>query len=190
MYGISPVVRAAPAVFLFEKTKALQLAYFKKRFDCKGEPGMDTLIEVLRVRNYKVGYQVRTERHAVGDDGDEVIVKFAYTVPGDDYIGDSVWAHRLFRRGIKPEKADPSHNVCSIGFCALQQKWYGWSHRAFCGFGIGDIVKEGHCTASSGWTDEWLQEHPEDDLSLPIGFVAQDSVDAKRMAIAFAESVS
>ena len=151
---------------------------------------MDTLIEVLKVRNYKVGYQVRTERHSVGDDHEEVVVKFAYTVPGDDYVGDSVWAHRVFKRGIKPEKVDPSHNICSIGFCEREQKWYGWSHRAIYGFGIGDIVKKGDCAASSGWTDEWLQEHPEDDLSLPIGFVAQDSVDAKRMAIAFAESVS
>ena len=151
---------------------------------------MDTLVEVLKVRNYKVGYQVRTEKHAVGDDGDEVTVRFAYTVPGDDYVGDSVWAHRLFKRGIKPEKADPENNVCSIGFCETEQKWYGWSHRAIYGFGVGDVVKEGDCAASSGWTDEYLEEHPDEDKSLPIGFVAQDSVDAKCMTIAFAESVS
>ena len=34
------------------------------------------------------------------------------------------------------------------------------------------------------------KEHPEDDTSIPVGFVAKDLVDAKRMAIAFAQSVS
>ena len=151
---------------------------------------MDTLIEVLKVRNYRAGYQVRTERHSVGDDHEEVVVKFAYTIPGDDYIGDSVWAYRVFKRGIKPEKADPSHNVCSIGFCAHRQKWAGWSHRAICYFGIGDIVKEGDCAAVSGWVDEYLEMHPDADKSLPVGFIAKTLNDARLMAIAFAASVS
>lgn len=30
------------------------------------------------------------------------------------------------------------------------------------GFGVGDTVEEGDCTASSGWTDEFLAEHPEE----------------------------
>jgi len=150
---------------------------------------MDTLIKVLGIRNYKVGYQVRTEEHSVGDDGEKVVVKFAHTVPGGDFVGNSLDAHRLFKRGIKPEKADPSDSICSIGFCILQQKWYGWSHRAICGFGIGDVVKEGDCTAASGWTDEYLEMHPDADKSLPVGFTAKTLDDAKLMAIAFAESV-
>jgi len=38
------------------------------------------------------------------------------------------------RLGIKPEKASPSHSVCSIGKSAAGGKWYGWSHRAYAGF--------------------------------------------------------
>ena len=91
----------------------------------------------------------------------------------------------LEKRGIVPE----DHKL-SIGFCEQEQKWYGWSHRAIYGFGVGDVVKEGDCTATSGWTDEYLAEHPEEDLSLPVGFKAETLDDAKRMAIAFAESVS
>lgn len=71
-----------------------------------------------------------------------------------------------------------------------EQKWYGWSHRAIYGFGIGDIVEEGDCTATSGWSNEHLKKHPKDDLSLPIGFEAKSLDDAKRMAIAFADNVS
>ena len=111
-------------------------------------------------------------------------------MPEGDYIGDSVWAHRLIvKRGIKPEKADPSHNVCSIGFCEKKQKWYGWSHRAIYGFGVGDEVKEGDCAAESGWIDEYLEQHPEADKSLPVGFIAKTLDDARLMAIAFADSV-
>jgi hypothetical protein len=29
-----------------------------------------------------------------------------------------------------------------LGFSEEEQKWYGWSHRATCGFGIGDMPKE------------------------------------------------
>jgi hypothetical protein len=32
--------------------------------------------------------------------------------------------------------------VVNIGYDPKEQKWYGWSHRAICGFGIGDRVFE------------------------------------------------
>lgn len=117
-------------------------------------------------------------------------MKSAYTSAGD-YIGNSKDAYRLCRvRGIAPEKSSFGHNVCSIGFSASRQKWYGWSHRAIFGFNIGDSVKEGDCTASSGWTEEYLKDHPEENKALPVGFTAKNLDDAKMMAIAFAESVS
>ena len=96
--------------------------------------------------------------------------------------------------GIKPEisptvACSEGGRVCTIGFCEREQKWYGWSHRAIYGFGIGDEVKEGDCAASSGWIDDFLRDHPEADVSLPVGFKAASLDDAKRMAIAFADSV-
>lgn len=33
----------------------------------------------------------------------------------------------------------------SLGFSSDEQKWYGWSHRAIYGFGIGDSMKKGTC---------------------------------------------
>jgi len=165
---------------------------------------------VLATRKYKAGYEVREElsqtnfeavpmSEPVDEDMQElidvitskqhVIVKSSYTSSGD-YIGDSKTAHYLIvKKGIKPEKISPDRNVCSIGFCEREQKWYGWSHRAIFGFGIGDKVSEGDCTASSGYTDEYLRKHPEEDTSLPIGFTAWDLSDCKKMAIAFAHSV-
>ena len=154
---------------------------------------------VLSVRKYKVGYEIRTETCSLEEGGDEIVIQSAYTVPEGYYIGSSKWAHQLIvKRGIKPEPREPAcpgandkrGRTCSIGFCEQEQKWYGWSHRAVCGFGIDDVVKEGDCCASSGWTDEYLAEHPEKDQSLPVGFRAKTLGDCKKMAIAFAESVS
>lgn len=165
---------------------------------------------ILATRKYKAGYEVRVELHKIDLEAellsgeaneetaalirafsvkDNIIVKSAYT-PSGDYIGDKRRAHFLItKRGIKPEKSDPEHNVCSIGFCDAEQKWYGWSHRAIFGFGIGAVAEEGDCCTMSGWIDSYLVDHPEADRSVPIGFEAKTLGDAKIMAIAFAESV-
>lgn len=143
------------------------------------------------VRHYrKWGYEVRDETHLVGTEKpDRIRMKLAYT-PEGDFIGDTRLARRLCAgKGIRPKKRSPDSNVCSIGFSEQDQKWYGWSHRAIFGFAIGAEAKEGDCVTSSGWTQEWLDAHPEDDISLPIGFKAETLDDAKRMAVAFAESV-
>ncbi len=117
-----------------------------------------------------------------------VTVEVCYT-PEGDYIGNLETAKVLVeKKGIAPERVD-GKNVCSIGWCAREGKWYGWSHRAIFGFAPGDVVKEGDCCASSGWTDEYLAEHPEDDRRLRVGFRAETTDDAKTMAVAFAESV-
>ncbi len=153
--------------------------------------------ELLKTRTFKVGYELRYEYlsgEEAGFDPDTENDKgftmvSAFTTDGH-YIGNSKFAYRIFRRGIKPELINPDHNVCSIGFHALDQKWFGWSHRALYGFGVGDVVEEDDLTASSGWTDEWLAEHPEDNTSLPVGFKAETLEDAKRMAVAFAEAIS
>ena len=36
-------------------------------------------------------------------------------------------------------------NSSNIGFNPTEQKWYGWSHRAIFGFGVGAECKKGHC---------------------------------------------
>lgn len=68
----------------------------------------------------------------------------AAVTPKGEYIGDEDWAKKLEERGIVPETRE-GWTVCSIGFCEREQKWYGWSHRAMHGFGIGSTVKRGDC---------------------------------------------
>lgn len=88
------------------------------------------------------------------------------------------------------QKAEASDNTCSIGYSPKENKWYGWSHRAICGFTIGDVVKEGDLTTTSGYVEEYRIQHPDEDMSLPVGFKAITLNDAKRMALAFAKAVS
>ncbi len=149
---------------------------------------MSEVISVQRLPDY--GYELRTEQIMMDGDDEPLKMVSAYSLKGN-YIGNAQDAYYLCRTlSIRPEVINKGKNVCSIGFCKKEQKWYGWSHRARFGFGIGDIVKKGDSTASSGYTDEYLADNPDKDLSLPIGFKAETLDDVKRMAIAFADSVS
>jgi hypothetical protein len=53
----------------------------------------------------------------------------------------------LVENGITEQiqSASTDGNVVQIGFNPKEQKWYGWSHRAFFGFEIGSEVKKGDC---------------------------------------------
>ncbi len=100
-------------------------------------------------------YEIRTE---LAPDG-ETSWQAAYNLNGD-YIGDVETAKFLCDdRGIAPETVKPGDNVCSIGFCEREQKWYGWSHRAIHGFGIGDTVKRGDCAYVGSTPEELIEDH-------------------------------
>lgn len=138
--------------------------------------------EVKNIRRYEEhGYEVRTETIDGSQyGGGDVDLESAYTLRGD-YLGDAKFAKSICaKRGIIPEKAEPEHNICTIGFNPREQKWYGWSHRAIYGFGVGSIVKEGSVIAGG------LESNPE----FPVGYEAKSLEDAKRMAKAFAREVS
>jgi hypothetical protein len=135
------------------------------------------------------GYNVEFQE-AIDDDGLQTFLILAYALDGG-LIGDLAYATMLVvELGISPELVSDEHKTCSIGFCSSEQKWYGWSHRAIYGLAVGDIVKEGDCAASTRWTSEYLEENPEAEKSLPAGFTAKTLEDCRRMAVAFASSVS
>ena len=120
------------------------------------------LKELISERNYKAGYVIRTELIDGAEyGGEDFEMKSAYNSNGD-YIGNSKNAHFLCKKkGIRPEVSKPDHSVCSIGFCGKEQKWYGWSHRAIFGFGIGSTVKKGDCAYTPTTVDELYAEREE-----------------------------
>lgn len=130
-------------------------------------------VKTVSVRKFRAGYEVRTETWTMGNEP-TVTIRSAYT-PAGDYIGTPKNARSLVvKRGIAPEKRTSTSNVCSIGYAKRSRQWFGWSHRAIFGFGVGSVVTKGHCAAES----------------LPVGFKAKTLADAKRIAEAFADSVS
>lgn len=150
----------------------LQILNLQSKFTALCNKRKDYKVTVISVRHYyDAGYEVRKESWE--GPGEDMIMDSAYTEVGD-YIGNPKVAYRLcVTKGIKPEKIDSTYNICSIGFCKKEQKWYGWSHRAIYGFGVGDEVHKGDCIED-----------------LPVGFTVRTIEDAKKMAVAFARCVA
>lgn len=148
----------------------------------------DDVSEILNVRRYrKYGYQLvyfMTTGHGLSKKPFKMCT--ALTWPEGLYIGDKKTAYLLcVKKGIKPEKIpkkplpkldkakrlleniDGNITPCSIGFCDKDQKWYGWSHRAIYGFGIGNRVKKGDAG--------YIPFSPEDMLEDMIRFDSDDN---------------
>lgn len=78
--------------------------------------------------------------------------------PDGGYIGLEDVAQMLEERGIQAQRVSTEFTVCSIGFCESEQKWYGWSHRAMHGFGIGSTVTKGDCAYQPKDQDDLISE--------------------------------
>jgi hypothetical protein len=75
----------------------------------------------------------------------------AYDLKGR-YLGNPDTALVLCRdHGIEQfELASPTNKTLSVGFSPSKNRWFGWSHRAICGFSIGDKLfdEEAYATLS------------------------------------------
>ena len=90
---------------------------------------------------------------------DDFETETAYTLTGD-YIGSVDTAEFLCRKmQIKPECISKKHTVCSIGFCEADNKWYGWSHRAYYGFTVGSKVSVGDAAYEPSTVEELYVAH-------------------------------
>lgn len=99
-----------------------------------------------------------------------------------------------YKLQVEPEKSDPSHSVCSIGKSKKDGKWYGWSHRAYAGFGKGDKpfihVPMDWSRTDKTWDElNREQEEKHKELQAKAGPIKTDA-EAKASAVAFADSVS
>lgn len=96
------------------------------------------------------------------------------SIPGDDA---KVWLSKMdgsfitrqglhndlkwmIKKGITDQiQSIDNYSVACIGFNPVEQKWYGWSHRASFGFGIGSKVKKGSCGYSPSCKAEFIQDN-------------------------------
>lgn len=127
-------------------------------------------VTVLSSMQWEGGVYVQRRERLVFPDAEPFEVTTVYTIEGY-HVGSPVDARTLESRGIRPTLRAPSSKTCSIGYCEREGKWYGWSHRAMRGFGVGELLVE-----SCG--------------DLRPGFLCKDLEDCRLAASAFAESVS
>jgi hypothetical protein len=66
----------------------------------------------------------------------------------------------LFKRGVTDQIQDGygEPSTACIGFNPVEQKWYGWSHRAIYGFGVGSECKKGHVHYSPSNKEDFTEE--------------------------------
>jgi hypothetical protein len=76
------------------------------------------------------------------------------------YIGETNWVLSLLKRGIDLETLEtkPGGKTASLGFNRAENKWYGWSHRAIYGFGIGSEVRPGELAFVPSNRREYIDE--------------------------------
>ena len=146
--------------------------------------------EVRRFVREEELYTVWEKDLYCGEDQEKLVHTWCENKAGE-YIGDLKDAKYLCeKRGIAPIASKPGHNVCSIGWSEKEQKWFGWSHRAIGGFGIGSELLDGNSATTTGYAAWYNQENPQACRRLPVGFKAETLYQAKLMAIAFADSVN
>lgn len=61
--------------------------------------------------------------------------------------------------GIKPEKININYSLETIGFSESQQRWYGWSPKAICGFGRGSKIQKGSIAYIPFTPEELIEEY-------------------------------
>ena len=66
----------------------------------------------------------------------------------------------LLKKGITEQIQDGygEPKTCCIGLNPTEQKWYGWSHRAIFGFGIGSECKQGNCGFEPSNKEDFKQD--------------------------------
>jgi|TARA_R110000782_G_scaffold201763_1_gene290387 hypothetical protein len=63
-----------------------------------------------------------------------------------------------FTQGVQSAHEDSDRvGTASLAFNPEEQKWYGWSHRAVFGFGIGSECKKGHSGFSSATKEDFAE---------------------------------
>jgi hypothetical protein len=69
-------------------------------------------------------------------------------------------------------------STASIGFNPITQKWYGWSHRAIYGFGIGSVCQRG----MAGFKEKSKEDFVEQEL-IVLQYLCKDSPKIEKVGI-------
>ena len=90
-------------------------------------------------------YRSKFDNGYIGHVGRESVLEF---------LANLEITEELQTRG-NPEKL----HAVSVGFSPKHQKWYGWSHRAIYGFGIGSKIEKGDCAYTADNPEEMIADY-------------------------------
>lgn len=129
-----------------------------------------------------------------------IIMYIALSKFDGSYVGRIESAYELLLKGltyIQSKHDDPENEYANgefkvlsacIGYNKKEQKWYGWSHRAIKGFGIGDKIKRGYIGYKPKDQEDFIncerefwrsQSHSYPDYSLIIDEESKKSIGVK-----------
>lgn len=129
----------------------------KSAFEFLSKNGFIIMKNICSLNDGTIYATVRYDEKSSYDTNPDVLIFYSAYTPAGEMVGEPEFALYLCNHGIVPEKADATHNICSIGFCNKEQKWYGWSHRAMYGFGIGSQVTKKCCGFVPSCKEEFIQ---------------------------------
>lgn len=131
-----------------------------------------------RILNFllKQGCKVTDDGSIYTDKGDYVGLKGIIT--DDGIVKDIIWKHKLTKlMSVNTAAGFESGTAVGVGFSEEEQKWYGWTHRGFGAFGIGQIVKEGTLPTTAP------------NFPVKAGFTCKTLDDCLQCAIAMSDSL-
>lgn len=108
------------------------------------------------------------------DDGQVYLSREDNSYVGRVGMEDNGMFRFLKEHDVNRVQSNGGRTAC-IGFSETEQKWYGWSHRAIYGFGVGSEVKKGNCS--------YVGATPEDLIEARAAFfadISEESADLHR----------
>lgn len=110
---------------------------------------MNSQVEVGDIVSEKVleeceGFNVVEQVVQLGSEEGDTYTTTSIMSKTGDYAGEAKMMRKfLDKHGIAPEMRSEDCCVCTIGWSEKEQAWYGWSHRAYFCYGIGDRTFDG-----------------------------------------------
>ena len=172
----------------------------EKLWPARPWPARAQKMKILSEKVLKAGYRIETVlvdnlpymgkpmKNYAQMRGRWTIIRRAMTNIGGHYIGEASWGHRIFvKRGLDDVQPQAEGQTCCVGFDVVKMEWYGWSHRAMVGFGIGDKIFDVDWKPKKSTTEEEMDK---------IKFIERGGrtiktlAQAKKAALAFADYVS
>ncbi len=146
------------------------VAEFKRHKDNLFNPGMMAVADcfsdckVLKqmVGKYWTEKTIEVDHAQYGAHGKKTEMILCYSNVDGSFIGiPNDGTTRFIRgKGLSQVQKNPNTDgtVASVGFSEKEQKWYGWSHRAIYGFGVGAECKKGHCAYVPANKDDFIKD--------------------------------